>query len=188
MRMRIEIPTSNLIKKLTMNKFIVIGANSMPSATARKDLVNFSHHEIVSFYNQRIQGLVSFYSFAANLNSLRKIIMFLHLSCALTLTLKYKTRTKKKVFTKFGRLLTDPDTGIKLVIPTNLKVKHSYSGKTVSIPENDLNQSRFVKLTKSSLNQRCVICQSSLNVEMHHIRKVKDVRGKIRTGNSTYAQ
>jgi hypothetical protein len=23
---------------------------------------------------------------------------------------------------------------------------------------------------------------------MHHIRKIKDVRGKIRTGNSTYAQ
>lgn len=128
MRMRIEIPVNNLISKLIVNKFVVMNANGMPSATARKDLVNFSHYEIVSFYNQRIQGLTSFYSFAANLTSLRKIIMFLHLSCALTLTLKYKTRTKKKVFTTFGRLLKDPETGIKLIIPTTLKVKHSYSG------------------------------------------------------------
>lgn len=126
--MRIEIPVNNLINKLNINKFVVMNANSMPSATARKDLVNLSHHVIVSFYNQRIQGLTSFYSFAANLTSLRKIIMFLHLSCALTLTLKYKTRTKKKVFTMFGRLLKDPETGIKLTIPTTLKVKHSYSG------------------------------------------------------------
>ena len=36
-----------------------------------------------------------------------------------------------------------------------------------------------------------MLCNPSVafpQVEMHHIRKVKDVRGKIRTGDSTYAQ
>lgn len=188
MRMRIEIPVENLIKKLTVNKFVTLKVNGMPSATARKDLVNFSHYEIITFYNQRIQGLISFYGFAANLTSLRKIIMFLHLSCALTLTLKYKLRTKRRVFTKFGRLLGDTDTGAQLNIPTTLKVKHSYSGVNSSDPQSNLKQSRYAKLTKSSLDRRCTICQTSKQVEMHHIRKVKDVKGKIRTGNSTYAQ
>gem|GEM_PF-4828234 len=98
----------------------------MPVATARKDLVNFSHHEIVSFFNHRIQGLVTFYSFAVNLKSLRKIIMFLRLSCALTLALKHKLRTQRKAFKKFGRTLDDPETGIKLELTSELKVKHLY--------------------------------------------------------------
>ena len=97
MRMRIEIPINNLINKLKTNKFIKFNTNNMPVATARKDLVNFSHHKIVSFFNHRIQGLVTFYSFGVNLTSLRKILMFLHLSCALTLALKHKLRTQRQV-------------------------------------------------------------------------------------------
>jgi len=128
MRMRIEIPIHSLISKLKVNKFIRIDQHNMPTATARKDLINFSHHEIISFYNQRIQGLTSFYSFAANLTSLRKIIMFLQLSCALTLALKYKLRTKKKAFNKFGKTLADPNTDTKLILPSDLKVKHKYYG------------------------------------------------------------
>ena len=126
LRMRIEIPINDLINKLKINKFIKINANDMPVATARKDLVNFSHHEIVSFFNHRIQGLVTFYSFAVNLKSLRKIIMFLRLSCALTLALKHKLRTQRKAFKKFGRTLDDPETGIKLELTSELKVKHLY--------------------------------------------------------------
>jgi type II intron maturase len=114
MRMRIEVPINDLINKLKMNKFIKINANDMPVATARKDLVNLSHHEIVSLFNQRIQGLVTFYSFGFNKTSLRKIIMLLHLSCALTLALKHKLRTQRQAFKKFGRTLDDPKTGIKL--------------------------------------------------------------------------
>lgn len=186
--MRIEIPTSDLINRLKINKFIKIDSKSMPQATARKDMVNFSHAEMVNFYNHRIQGLVTFYSFAVNRTSLRKLIMFLHLSCALTLALKLKLRTKSAVFSKLGRNLTDPDTGIYLKLPDNLKAIHKYNGIKTTNPENDLKTSWFTKMTKSVLNQKCVICQSTNKVEMHHIRKVKDVRGKIRTGNSTYAQ
>lgn len=126
--MRIEIPIKELIQKLALNKFIKFDRLGLPNPTARKDLVNFTHHEILSFYNHRIQGLLAFYSFACNLTSLRKIIMFLHLSCALTLTLKFKLRTKRQIFKKFGRTLTDVDTGISLKVPNTLRVRHSYAG------------------------------------------------------------
>lgn len=134
MRMRIEIPTNDLIKRLVFNKFVVMDANDQPHATARKDMVNFSHTEILNFYNHRIQGLVTFYSFAVNRTSLRKIIMFLHFSCALTLTLKLKLRTKRAVFKKFGRRLMDPDTEVKLQLPTDLQVTHKYSGSKTENP------------------------------------------------------
>src|SRR5690606_41267435 len=154
--------------------------------TARKDLVNFSHHEIITFYNHRIQGLISFYSFASNLTSLRIIIMFLHLSCALTLALKYKLRTSKKVFEKYGRKLADPETDVALKIHKSLKVKHSFTGKvSTTEPENILKISSFNNLIKSSLNKTFIICESTNDIEMHHHRQVKDDKAKIRTGNSS---
>lgn len=102
MRMRIMIPLKSLIQKQATNKFVKFDSNGMPYPTARKDLVNFTHHEIVTFYNHRIQGLVSFYGFAHNYTRLTSIIMFLQFSCALTLALKLKLRTKRQVFKKFG--------------------------------------------------------------------------------------
>lgn len=73
-------PISDLINKLTTNKFVKRDEWGMPNATARKDLVNFSHHEIIAFYNHRIQGLYNFYSLASNLNSLRVVFMFFQFS------------------------------------------------------------------------------------------------------------
>lgn len=138
MRMRIGIPIEDLINKLKNNKFIVLDANGLPKATARKDLTNFTHSEIVGFYNHRVQGLVNFYSFAVNLTSLRKIIMFLHLSCALTLALKHKLRTKRLAFKNFGRTLEDPETGIKLNLPSELRVQHLYRGTNTKKPDENL--------------------------------------------------
>jgi len=123
MRMRVMAPIKDLINKLKINKFVKIDDQGMPYATARKDLVNFSHHEIVTFYNHRIQGLYNFYSFASNLNSLRIIFMFLQFSCALTLALKLKLRTKKQVFNKFGFTLKDPETEACLRMPSTLRGK-----------------------------------------------------------------
>jgi hypothetical protein len=65
---------------------------------------------------------------------------------------------------------------------------HKYSGVNIESPENNLKTSWFKKITRSGLHQKCIVCQSTNQVEMHHIRKVKDVRSRIRTGNSTYAQ
>lgn len=188
MRMRVMIPVNDVIKKLADNKFVVFNELGLPIATARKDLVNFEHHEIITFYNHRIQGLANFYGFASNLTSLRKINMFLQFSCALTLALKLKLRTKKQVFNKFGPKLTDPETGMTLKLPSNLRVKYSFQGNKTDAMEDVLKVSWYKKLTKSSLNKKCTICESTNKIEMHHIRQVKDVKNKIKTGNSTYQQ
>lgn len=160
----------------------------MPVATARKDLVNFTHHEIITFYNHRIQGLYNFYGFASNLNSLRKIFMFLQFSCALTLALKLKVRTKKQVFNRFGYTLADPETETYLKMPKTLRVKHQFAKSTISEADKVLGISWYNKLTKSGLNKDCTLCSSTQNIEMHHVRQVKDVKNKIRSGTSTYKQ
>lgn len=141
MRMRIEIPIINLLERLKSNKFVKMNKLGLPTATARKDLVNFSHYEILTFYNNRINGLLNFYSLAVNLTSLRKIIMFLQLSCSLTLALKLKLRTKRQAFKLFGPLLKDPETDLILKIPKTLKVKHDYKNDRAQTPDTTLRQS-----------------------------------------------
>ena len=188
MRMRVEAPIEKLLLVLRENKFVKLNRSGEPTPTARKDMVNLEHHEIVTYYNHRIQGLLSFYSFAANFNRLGSVVSMLNLSCALTLMLKFKLGTKRQVYVKFGRLLEDPETGVKLNIPKDFKVKHKYEKKEINRPEESLGASWFNKITRSSLNKSCAICKSRIKVEMHHIRKVKDVRHKMRTGDSTYQQ
>jgi len=70
MKMRVEIPIQDLILKLKVNKYIKIDSKGRAKATAKKGLINLSHYEILKFFNHRIQGLINYYSFAANLASM----------------------------------------------------------------------------------------------------------------------
>ena len=126
MRLRLTAPVKKIIEKLITNRFLRRTKDKAIEPRARKDLTNLEHHEIVTFFNQRIQGIYNFYTFAANLTRLRKIFSILQLSCALTLALKLKLRTKRKTFKKFGHYLKDPETDISLKIPKNLKVQYKY--------------------------------------------------------------
>lgn len=135
---------------------------------------------------------MNYYSFAANYANLRKVIWILHQSAALTLARKLKLKTLSKVFSKFGRLLEDPETGVKIHNEESMKVKHLYKVKGEKDKPRDLeyierllSQSRSHSLTKIGLFP-CAICGSTTDIQMHHLRKAKDVREKIRTGNSTY--
>jgi hypothetical protein len=48
--------------KLIKNKF----CKGPDAPTARKDLINLDHEDILRFYNSKIQGLVEFYNFSRN--------------------------------------------------------------------------------------------------------------------------
>lgn len=69
-KMRLDIPTREL-----MNKFIKNGFCSGPdSPSARRDLTNLDHNDIIMFYNSTISGLVEFYDFARNYSALHRYI------------------------------------------------------------------------------------------------------------------
>lgn len=91
--------------------------------TAMRGLVELSHSDILAaLYNHKIRGLLNYYSFAGNRGDLQKVIWFLVTSCALTLALEWKLRTRKKAFNKFGAHFMCPNTKSRLNIPNNYKV------------------------------------------------------------------
>lgn len=82
-------------------------------------LVGLSHSDILALYNHKIRGLLNYYSFAGNRGNLQKVIWFLVTSCALTLALEWKLRTRIKAFHKFGAHFMCPNTKSSLNIPNN---------------------------------------------------------------------
>jgi len=189
-RLVMNAPLKELIKKLIENKMAKINHKANVLATSRKDLVNHSHYQILQFFNYRINGLLSFYSFAANFSQMRRVIWIIEQSCALTLALKYKLKTMRQVFIKFGRNLKDQESEKTLVSLGSMKVKHDYKGKNITIFEIDrlLSGSPHMSMTIREEYEKCALCDSTQGIEMHHLRKVKDIRQKIQTQNATYEQ
>lgn len=187
-RLLIKAPIKNLLQKLKQTGFIRQDNNQIFHPQHVGSLVNLSHYDIISFYNSKIYGILNFFSFASNLNKLGRLIWYLQASCALTLARKYKLFTMSATFRKFGKLLTCPDTEKSLYKPNNLKVKHNYQkSKKVTKPEEILDISWASKLTETNFGKACVLCGVTEGIEMHHYRSVKDVRAKMKTGDSTYA-
>ena len=74
-------------------------------------LVNWEHALIIRFYQQKIDGILNYYSFVDNFRELGWFVHALKYSCALTLRLKFKLPSVRRVFKKFGSSLKDPETG-----------------------------------------------------------------------------
>jgi group II intron reverse transcriptase/maturase len=191
-RMRVYIDSKKVYKKLVDAKLAKTRhGNIVPRGTAKNAMINLSHYEIVSFFNSKIHGLLNFFSFAGNREKLWDILWILKESCALTLAKKYKTRSRREIFSRFGKDLKCPETDVKLYSPNNLNAIHDYKRNSkVETPNNleFLNVSWSDKLTESNINKLCAICGTSTDIEMHHLRKVKNIRQKIRTGDSTFSE
>jgi len=194
LRLAVDAPIERLIDKLIQNKFARRNHQGKVLAKGRTDMVHLTHFDIIRFFNSKITGILNAYRFAGNFTQMAKVIWVLRQSCALTLARKLKLKTMRKTFNKFGFALADPETGVLLNIPYTFAATYDYKSKPHAIfdnPEeitdNILKTSWAGKLTKG-LPSKCVLCGSSVGIEMHHLRKVADVRNKIRTGNSTWDQ
>ena len=188
-RLRVNIDTQRIMTKLVESGIAKWKRKNYAVGTALNWIINLDHADILAFYNSKIRGLVNFYTFAGNRSKLHLIIWILVSSCALTLAKKYKVRTQSKIFKMFGKTLSCPKTDMKLWKPSSLNAIHDYKHKSLSPRNLDfLKLSWAAKLTETNIMKRCVLCGTSLNIEMHHLRTIKDVRVKIRTGNATFAE
>jgi retron-type reverse transcriptase len=101
-------------------------------AKSRRDLVNLTHYDIIYFYNARIRETFFVYSFKGNFYNFSQIWWIYAKSCAITLALKYKLKTMRKSFSKFGKNLKDPNsgTGLELYNENCMKVRQEYKNET----------------------------------------------------------
>lgn len=175
-RVVLYVPIKKIFEKATDGGFFFKRSDEfVPTKVGR--LINLDHADIVGYYNSVIRGVLNYYSFANNRKSLGSFVHGLKWSCARTLALKYKLRHSSKVFKRFGGKLKCPDTKKEMFIPSTFKAIKVFGCKE-PIPEEALFKKWNNKYTNSNLFKVCTICGSKDNIEMHHVRKIRDLKRK----------
>lgn len=126
-RARINMPTLLLIQKYI--KEGIARHNHLGNILAKPmtKIVNLDHATIIQFYNSKIHRLLNYYSFAGNRIEIQNLIWIMRLSLAKTLARKYKLRSARQAFKKFGPFLKDPNTEIQIFVPKSLPTIHKYN-------------------------------------------------------------
>jgi group II intron reverse transcriptase/maturase len=189
-RIILQAPILELLIKLKDKGFLKRNKEGEFFPKGKSNCIPLTPPQILNYYNSRIRGILNYYSCVHNRNELWSIVRFLNYSCALTLARKYKLKSLAQTFKKFGRDLEFKNkTGKKYKIfrPDNLRMLPMSERFRVNENTNIdklLSQTWSNSLTRSQFDEPCAICGTLDNLEIHHIRSVKNVRVKTRT----YAQ
>jgi nicotine oxidoreductase len=168
---RMEAPKNRIIKKLNESG-IMKGDVAIPKYIWNSN----TKDEIILLYNSIYRGIINYYSFTHNLNELSSWVHFtLKTSCVKLLANKFSLGTKSKVYKIYGKNLKGSDKVSFIEAKYGMKLWDFKTGKLDSI------KSLFARniSAASLLNLSYSICDSKYRVEMHHVRRMKDLNPKL---------
>lgn len=158
----------------------------------RTELLNRSVAEIITQYQTEYRGIVQYYRYAEDIRVLGYLHYVMQQSLVKTLAAKLKI-SAPKVYRKYGTTVIVDETSYKVLQETvktdkgpkifmwgGIPLKR-HRGK-IDRPLDD-NIRRFKWSDRSDLVTRllrdeCEICGSDENIEVHHIRKLKDLKNR----------
>ena len=157
----------------------------------RVELVNDSDFTIVQLYQNEYRGLVQYYKLAENLHEMEYLRFTMETSLLRTLACKHQTsatqqlkRLRAKVATPFG-----PRPCLKVEVPRAGKrpLVSVFGGiplrrdrEAVLTDEKPPRFAPITEVVKRLLAERCEICGTSGEVEVHHVRHLSDLKQKGR--------
>lgn len=152
---------------------------------ARSILVDNESLEVLYRYNAEIRGLYNYYSLANNCSNLNSFKYIMEYSMYKTFAWKYRTSVKKlcKKYKKDGVFtisFTDSKGKSKQAVFYNKGFKKRDSNvesKYDNLPNVAFTLS-YTSLSERLKARKCELCGATEDVEMHHIRKLKDLKGK----------
>jgi group II intron reverse transcriptase/maturase len=159
----------------------------------RAELVNDSDYDIIARYGIEYRGLMNYYCLAHNIERMTKVHWIMRNSLLMTLAAKHRSSVSRMVQKFSAETLTieGPRKCIKLVIPREGKqpLVATFGGipfrrKKDAVLADEVVQPIFNSRTELVLRlraDRCEICESTDRVQVHHIRKLADLKKKGRT-------
>lgn len=149
-----------------------------------------SAYSIIRQYQSEYQGLVQYYRMAYNLHTISKLKYVMEQSLVKTLANKYKT-TCNKVYKKYATTIEIEGQAYKVLQTlveregkTPLKahfggVSTKWNGWVTIDDAKDSNiWNHRSEVVERLLAQKCELCGSTQNIEVHHIRKLNPNRNK----------
>lgn len=186
-QVQLRIPVENLLERGIQRGWAKQRKNGTYRATSLRKIASLEDKEIVNRFSSIIRGVVNYYQPANQYSDLWQVVSLIRKACALTLADKHKLKTAAKAYKKWGPKLTVSD-NIKsnektsLFYPETLKTTGNFNlGKawiTTYLLWNDPLQGSYKSLPKTSLVCQYPGCESTHNLEEHHINELKNLKKK----------
>lgn len=176
-RIKFYLPTEDIVKRLEEKGFVKDN-----KGVYYGPWINLHDKEIIIAYRNVLAGIYRYYSLADDLSRFNRIEYLIQFSAAHTIAAKHRTSIAK-VFLKYGR---------KLKIPIDksfidLDFRNIKSTKS-DIWEDPLKITSFLIRQHWVLGDKCKLCGTTEKVEMHHIRRLKDLNPKLSSVHSMMAK
>lgn len=170
---RMEAPIQKLIGRLTERGF----CKGDGTPICKRSWIYLDLDQIVTHYNAVLGGLLNYYSFANNYESMKYIQHILHQSAIHTMCRKLQIR-KPSLYKKFGVNLNIPIRNREGVVVKHIGLKLCRDWKSnpmrFQTGENVDKLNAHVSLrSRSKLEEDCCICGETKGVVMHHVRHVR---------------
>ncbi|WP_074416032.1 reverse transcriptase/maturase family protein [Streptococcus suis] len=153
----------------------------------RNNLLHDDDFSIVQTYQQEYRGLVQYYILAQNLSWFSKVYWYVETSLLKTLAFKHKSSINK-MLAKYKTTTTSTNGRtvpcLQVVVPREDKpplvatwggISLSYKKKAVIEDAPYQVYGGRTELIKRLLANKCELCGSKENIEVHHIRKLADL-------------
>ena len=183
-KVELSIPFKDKIEKFLFSNGIVKqrSDNGKLEPIHRPQLLNRTDLEIVTIYNAELRGICNYYGLASNFNKLIYFNYLMEYSCLKTLAGKHRSKVSKiRAMYKDGTgkwaIPYETKTGIKKMYYADCKGKKF----TDIVPQTAKNYSHDVTILESRLKAKiCEVCgcTESDRYEIHHVNKVKNLKGK----------
>lgn len=182
----INAPIRDIINKLATNGYCKHNKNGRIGVPTRVGRWLYEEpRTIINNYKALGRGILNYYKLATNYKRLRERIYYvLYYSCVLTLASKYKLKTISKTIKKFGYNLNIIEND-KLIVNfprntfDNIKKIENHgifiyiSEAKVTDPFEYIDSIKYILPTaKANFNKPCSICNSTIDVEIHHVKQL----------------
>lgn len=167
----------------------------------RVQRVNDSAYSIVANYQAEYQGIVQYFRLAYNLHTLNRLKWVMETSLVRTLALKFKTSCSK-IYRRFQAIHTN-EFGSYKVLQVTVERGEGKSPLVTRFGGIPLRWNKWVKIsdpfpqpiwsarsevTQRLLAQTCELCGATTNIEVHHIRKLADLKREGRKPKPLWVQ
>ncbi|WP_078557055.1 reverse transcriptase/maturase family protein [Bacillus alkalicellulosilyticus] len=188
LRVKLLMPTEKWVDKLKSIKAVQINNRNEWKSIHRAYLKDNDDLEILSVYNAEIRGLYEYYKMAVNVSNLHKFLYVMKFSMMKTFANKYKS----KVSIMMNKYRIGKGFGVKSETKKGEKVRYFYhegfkrvkkpnTNAKVDYNENILMYSSTTSLIDRIMAEQCEWCaNTTVSIEMHHVKKLKELKGKKR--------
>ena len=156
----------------------------------RPELQNDSEYDIIVRYQGEYRGLVQYYGLAQNLAQLGYVKWTMETSLLKTLASKNQTSTTKESKRLQATIKTSdgPRKCLQLIIQREKKkpLVATFGGLSLKRRKNPVIKDRVIlpyvrmrsEIVERLLNDTCEVCGGKANIQMHHVRHLRDLNKK----------